>query len=78
MVQDPNVERMIGEAIAPLTKEIKELKRQIETLRQVNEFAIPDVIVNEVAVKLRSFLQSQKNCSPEILEAVNKEFWDLI
>ncbi len=44
MVQDPNVERMISEAIAPLTKEIKELKRQIEALKQVNEFAIPAVM----------------------------------
>lgn len=43
MIQDPNVERMISEAISPLTKEIKELKRQIEALKQVNEFAIPAV-----------------------------------
>ena len=37
-----------------------------------------DVSVNEVAVKLSSFLEAQKDCPPQILEAVNKDFWNLI
>lgn len=64
MVQDSNVERMISEAISPLTKEIKELKRQIEALKQVNEFAIP-AVMGELAC-------DRCGCHPTVLYTTEK------
>ena len=34
MLQDPNVERYVANAVKPLKKEIKQMKAQIEALNQ--------------------------------------------
>jgi len=44
MLQDPNVERYVADAIKPLQKQIKELKAEIEALKQVKNLNIPVVI----------------------------------
>ena len=44
MLQDPNVERYIADAIKPLQKQIKELKAEIEAIQQVKNLNIPAVI----------------------------------
>ena len=42
MLQDPNVERYVANAVKPLKKEIKQMKAQIEALNQA--LRIHDVV----------------------------------
>lgn len=44
MLQDPNVERYVADALKPLQKQIKELQSQIKELQQVKNLNIPAVI----------------------------------
>ena len=44
MLQDPNVERYVADAIKPLQRQIKELKAEIKALKQVKNLNIPAVI----------------------------------
>ena len=44
MLQDPNVERYVADAIKPLQKQIKELKAEIEAIQQVKNLNIPAVM----------------------------------
>lgn len=67
---------------AILWRMVKEYNQKLISTEPVNSNNKPlvkaDVSVNEVAVKLSSFLEAQKDCPPQILEAVNKDFWNLI
>lgn len=46
MLKDPNVEQYVADAIKPLQKQIKELKAEIETLKQAKSLHLQVVCDN--------------------------------
>lgn len=58
MLQDPNVERYLANAVKPLKKEIKQMKAQIETLNKA--LRIHDVVGQSELLKAEVFTLANK------------------
>lgn len=63
MLQDPNVERYVANAIKTLQEQIKELKAEIEALKQVKNLNIP-VVMGELTC-------DSCGCHPNVIYTTN-------